>query len=92
MPGAFKTLNVKGHVFANAGNNMALARQGGGAPPAGGDKSWRLFERARSVVGVGLVMPLQSMRVELNYCWPVRIFKADGDRFARWQVGVGFES
>jgi hypothetical protein len=51
-----------------------------------------MLAQYRSVVGLGLVLPLQAGRLEANYCIPVRVVRELGDRFARWQLGLAFET
>ena len=88
---ALQAANARLHAFANCGNNVAISqRRGQGGSRS--DGSGELFEKARCVLGVGVVLPLQNMRVEVNYCWAVRAYRELGDRLARWQVGIGFES
>jgi len=82
-----EALNIKGHVFCNVGNNIAV---GAGRPV------WKQFPSMlanyRAVLGAGLVVPMQVGRLEANYCFPMRVFPELGDRFARWQLGLAFET
>jgi len=82
-----QALNVKGHVFCNTGNNIAV---GGGRPV------WKqmpsMLSNYRAVLGMGMVVPLQVGRLEANYCLPLRVMPDLGDRLARWQLALSFES
>lgn len=61
---------IKMHAFVNAGNCVGAGDSGSAI-----SKVPQLFAKYRSVMGIGVVLPLQIGRVELNYCWPLRTFR-----------------
>lgn len=70
LPGeVLRELDVRGRVFANAGNLLSLA---GPSRPAA--EHWRTLRQSyRASVGVGLLVPTSFGRLELNFSQPVRM-------------------
>mmetsp|Transcript_51780 Transcript_51780/g.75785 ORF Transcript_51780/g.75785 Transcript_51780/m.75785 type:complete len:131 (+) Transcript_51780:132-524(+) len=52
----------------------------------------QMLSNYRAVLGMGMVVPLQVGRLEANYCLPLRVMPDLGDRLARWQLALSFES
>jgi len=81
LPGdVLRELDVRGRVFANAGNVVAMS----GPSPVSD-----FVERVRLSVGLGIVIPSRFGRFELSYCRPV--FREADDIGDAIQVGIGMD-
>ena len=79
----WKTKDVRGHLWANAGSGLDDL--------ASSESILKKLRDSSSIcIGAGLALKFSIIRLEINYCLPVRVISSDRVK-SGWQWGVGME-
>ncbi|KAJ3343662.1 hypothetical protein HDU83_005573 [Entophlyctis luteolus] len=78
-----KDMPIKGHLFANAGNMIKFDDERNLK-----SSTQRLLSHLSTSVGLGIAVRFSVLRLEINYCFPLRVSSTDNIK-PGLQFGVG---